>query len=727
MKKNPLSFPWFSVNVTTPGFHIPTRSGTVRRQPARRLQRWGRLGCRGTMNSLKFKILNLTMLILVVVVGFTAWHNLRTQRAMLVRFADQNSRIIGDTIRNGIVTHMANGQNAEVGRILEKIKREPAIEAVRIFDESGIILTSGIPEEIGSVVSPADLLAYRGHNYSFAELTSGKEYHSVLVPIYNAPTCYTCHGDGEKVLGILNVHLSLRAIESLQTKGRQATLISSAGMLLILTLAIYGFILIYVDRPIRRLVASMTQLENGQFDQAKIQDRSSGEMNLLFSKFNLMVDRLKGLLDTTITHEREIAITQEKLAYHNEIRSMNLTLEERLKEIEYLNITLEERIEEIEEANYKIADLASDLEDKNTNLENAVSRLAALYEMGLGVNSTMDIERLFSLLVHKTMTTLKARIGYILLLDEERSVLHIASSEGLPAHIDENVSIPLKPGGCSHWVVSKRQPLLLQDINEAAEFSRISRLGFTRESVICAPLLIKDEIIGTITIANKIDTGAFTHEDLEMLSTIAAQASIAINNARLYEEQQHTYLSTVQALVSTIEASDAYTRGHSERVTRYSLALARHLNLRPEAVRLLEQAAILHDIGKIGIGTALLHKEGKLSPAEMEVLCQHPTIGVRILEPIHFLKGVREIIEQHHERFDGKGYPRGLADSGIAIEARILAVADTYDAMTSSRPYRQARSHATALTEINQQAGTQFDPEVAAAFIDLCENGGLTA
>ena len=679
------------------------------------------------MNSLKFKILNLTTVILVVTIGLTTWLNIRTQQAILASFAEQNGQVLGDTIRNGIIAHMAKGQNAEIGRILEKIKREPSIESVRIFDSEGKIILSGTPGEIGSPVPPTDLQAYSTHHYSYEHMSDGKAFHGIIAPIFNTPSCYACHGETQKVLGVLNVHLSLQAIKNLQDQGRRTTLVSALGILAALILTIYIFILFYVDRPIRRLLTAMTQLENGEFEKAQIPLRSSREISLLFRQFNRMVDRLKGLIDTTIVNERQIAVAQEKLVHHNEISNMNVTLEERLKEIEYLNITLEERIEEIEEANYKIADLASELEDKNTTLENAVARLGALYEMGLGINSTMDIDRLFTLLVHKTVTTLKARIGYILMLDRETSVLHVASAEGLPEHIEKDLRIPLKPGGCSYWVIDKRQPLLVQSISEAAEFSRISRLGFTRESVICAPLWIKDEIVGTITIANKTDSSAFNRDDLEMLSTIAAQASIAINNARLYEEQQQTYLSTVQALVSTIEANDAYTSGHSERVKLYSLALARHLNLSPDALLRLEQAAILHDIGKIGIGSNLLHKEEELSSDDLETLYQHPYIGVRILEPIKFLKAVREIIEQHHERYDGKGYPLGLAGDAIAIEARILAVADTYDAMTSSRPYRQALSHATALTEINQQAGSQFDPEVAAAFIDLCENGGLTA
>ncbi len=681
------------------------------------------------MSSLKIKIITITTVIMVTAVGLTAWHNLRTQQAMLTQIAIQNGRILGETIRNSIITDMANGENAAVGHILEKIRKEPTIEAVRVFDDTGRILISAAPEETGDIVDAADLLAFRSGKTAYSIEKHGNSFHNTILPIYNAPACYSCHGQEKQVLGVLNVHLSLNELESLQTAGREATFLSSVGMLIILIFAISGFILLYVDSPIRKLVSAMTHLEKGEFDQAEIELTSSREMALVSTKFNSMVGRLKDLIQATVRHERELAISQEKLTHHDEIRNMNITLAERLKEIEYLNISLEERIEEIEEANYKIADLAGDLESKNTNLEQAVTRLSAIYKMGLAINATMDLHQLFNLLVNRTVNTLKARVGYILILDKDSWTAKVGGAVGLPdgLGLEPDMRLELKPGGVAYWAIRNCQPLLLSNMDEAREFSRISRLGYTRETVICAPLLIKEEPIGAITIANKSDNSSFSSDDLELLATIAAQASVAIKNARLYEEQQQTYLNTVQALVSAIEASDAYTRGHSERVKRYSVSLAKRLNLNPPTVKRLEQAAILHDIGKIGIDVALLHKREALSREDVGMLRQHPSIGGRILEPIHFLKEVREIIEQHHERFDGNGYPHGLAGEGISIEARILAVADTYDAMTSDRPYRKALSHKIAVQEIAAQAGSQFDPQVAGAFLGMCQNEGPQA
>lgn len=673
------------------------------------------------MNSLKIKILGLTSVIMLLAVALTIWHNIDTQHAMLDRFADQNGRVLGETIRNSIIANMASGQNEEVANILERISREPAIESIRIFDETGRILISARAEETGDLVSALDLLSYRSGKFSYSDNHDDRDQHTTLVPIHNAPTCHRCHEPETEVLGVLNVHLSLNEMAAMQKQGRQATLLSSLGMMLVMILTLTIFILFYVDTPLRKFALAMNFLEQGQFEQARTNIVSSKEMSLLSGKFNMMVDRVKVLLEQSVVQEREMAIAEEKLTHHDEIRNMNMTLEERLKEIEYLNITLEERIEEIEEANYKIADLAGELEDRNTNLEDAVSRLQALNKMGMDIGATMDIERLFTLLTHRTLETLQARIGYILLLDRDSWVLSIGAAEGIPEHIDKGLRIPIKPGGVSHWVIKNQQPLLIDNIDDNREFNRVSRLGFTRETVICAPLTISDEVIGTMTIANRKDGASFDRNDLELITTIAAQASIAIKNASLYREQQSTYLSTVQALVSAVEASDAYTRGHSDRVKRYALKIAAFMDLPGETIKNLEQAAILHDIGKIGISAALLHKTEALDQADIETLRKHPSIGVRILEPIRFLDHIREIIHQHHERYDGTGYPCGLKGDKLLLEARILAVADTYDAMTTDRPYRKALSHDVTIAEIQEHTGSQFDPDVAQAFIRMFE------
>jgi putative nucleotidyltransferase with HDIG domain len=661
----------------------------------------------------------------MVSIGLTTWYNLQTQKAMLSKLAAEHGRMLAETIRNSIITDMANGKNDRVGEILSKINNEPAIDNVRIFDESGRILMAARPEEIGTLVSTAELTAYRTGNDSYTSTMSDHEHFNSIVPIYNQPRCYACHDQSIKVLGILNLQLSLDALANMQTSGRNATMITSGVMLVILLLAITIFLIVYVDTPIRKLVRAMDKVEQGHFEQAHAAISSSDEMTLLSTKFNVMVQRLRELMENTVKHERELAVSHEKLAHNEELQTMKMSLQERLLEIEYLNINLEERIEEIEEANYRIADLASELDEKNVGLTRAVDRLQALYKMGLAISATIDLDKLLGLLCRKSMETMRAQVGYILILNDKTGKLTIGGAAGLGKELDRTMEIPLDPGGVSYWVINNKQAKLVEDIDKSSEFNKMSSLGFARKSVICAPLTDKHKVIGTITIANPIDDSYFGQPDLELLSTIAAQASVAIRNARLYEEQETTYLNTVRALVSAIEASDAYTRGHSDRVTRYSVALAKKIGLDGEPLKQLEQAAVLHDIGKIGIDMALLHKKEKLTHADIDVLKLHPSIGVRILEPIHFLGTVRDIIEQHHERFDGNGYPHGLSGEEWRIEGKILAVCDTYDAMTSDRPYRKALPHEIAIQEITDHSGSQFDPEVAAAFIELCSEGQL--
>jgi HD-GYP domain-containing protein (c-di-GMP phosphodiesterase class II) len=436
-----------------------------------------------------------------------------------------------------------------------------------------------------------------------------------------------------------------------------------------------------------------------------------------------MTTRLQELMETTVTHERELARAEESLKHHQDTHLMNLKLAEQLHEIEILNISLEERIEEVEQANHTIADMAAELKQKNANLERAIERLSTIYTIGLAINSTMDIDRLFNLIVHSTITTLNAQIGYIILYDKERHSLNVTNLIGGGKLISPQKTIPMKDTSVSAWVINNGQPLLIEDIDQTPQFDRFSDLGYERKTLICTPLIIKDEIIGTISVVNKANDSRFCAEELEMLTTIAAQAAIAIKNATMYEEQQQTYLNTIQALVSAIEASDSYTRGHSERVTRYCVEVGHRLQLPSDRLQILERAAILHDIGKIGIDLSLLHKEGKLSSQDVHDLQQHPKIGMKILEPIEFLKDVRTCIGQHHERYDGLGYPLRIKHTDQLFEARIISVADAFDAMTSNRPYRKALAMDSAIAELVENAGTQFDPAIVEIFTELLEEG----
>jgi putative nucleotidyltransferase with HDIG domain len=239
-------------------------------------------------------------------------------------------------------------------------------------------------------------------------------------------------------------------------------------------------------------------------------------------------------------------------------------------------------------------------------------------------------------------------------------------------------------------------------------------------SLVVVPLKVRDRLMGWIATLSLTASRRFDEGQRKLLSIIASRAAAAIENARLYEDLQATFQQTIQSLARTIDKMDHYTAGHSERVARYAVALARWLGLAESQIEIVRHSALMHDIGKIGC-VMNLNKAGKLTQDEYEIFKRHPSYGREILDPIRFLQPVVPGVYLHHERWDGRGYPLGLARDGIPLIARIIAVADTYDAMTSDRAYRRALPHEVTVSEIERCSGTQFDPDVAGSFVEGIE------
>jgi len=219
---------------------------------------------------------------------------------------------------------------------------------------------------------------------------------------------------------------------------------------------------------------------------------------------------------------------------------------------------------------------------------------------------------------------------------------------------------------------------------------------------------------GSILVA--IESEEFGERELRQLGGIAHQAKLAIANASSYEGLERTFVSTVEALANALEANDEYTSKHARWITDLALRVGAELGLDEEALKRLELGALLHDIGKIGIPSDVLSKPGRLTIEERTVIQAHPTLGERIIAPIHRLQDVRPIVRHCHERWDGRGYPDGLAGEDVPLESRIILVCDAYHAMTTDRPYRKRLGHPEAVRRLRDGAGTQFDPRV----VDVC-------
>jgi len=235
-------------------------------------------------------------------------------------------------------------------------------------------------------------------------------------------------------------------------------------------------------------------------------------------------------------------------------------------------------------------------------------------------------------------------------------------------------------------------------------------------SVMLVPLKIRDKVFGVLTAGIQKGANRFSEKDLYYLSFMAQSAAQSIENLALYENIYENLFATLYAFVNAVEARDLYTRQHSSRVTGISLIIGKQLNCTTEELDILNFAGHLHDIGKIGIRDDILLKPDRLSEEEFEKIKQHPAIGANILKQLGMWEKERQIIRCHHERFDGTGYPDGLEGEQIPLLARILSVADVYDAMASDRAYRKRMEESIILKVIREGSGTQFDPDIVAAF-----------
>jgi putative nucleotidyltransferase with HDIG domain len=238
-----------------------------------------------------------------------------------------------------------------------------------------------------------------------------------------------------------------------------------------------------------------------------------------------------------------------------------------------------------------------------------------------------------------------------------------------------------------------------------------------KSCLLAIPMMIKDEVFGLLVIINKINGKQFTNEEINLLSTLINKTCMKIENNSLYDKMYGHFMDSLYSLVATIEARDSYTKEHSLRVTQYAMEIADVLGLDNTSKDIIKLAGYLHDIGKIGVRDSVLLKKGRLTKDEYEEVKRHVIIGDEILKPLKFLPIERSIVKHHHEWFDGSGYPYGLKGRDIPLFARMTIVADTYDALTTTRPYRTERSHDEAIAEIKAFSGRQFDPEMVEAFL----------
>jgi HD-GYP domain-containing protein (c-di-GMP phosphodiesterase class II) len=362
--------------------------------------------------------------------------------------------------------------------------------------------------------------------------------------------------------------------------------------------------------------------------------------------------------------------------------------------------------------------------EKTAGATGAPDRLAeyeTLLEIGAQLASSLDLPTVLELALSTAERVCRAETSSIWELDDERGELFFRVVRGRAAGAIRSLRVPLGQGIVGSVAQSAR-PEVVNDVAADPRWHGEPHEGFKTRAILAAPLLANGRLVGVVQLLNPVDRERFTDDDLRRMRLFAGIVAQPLQNARLYAAQRRQFMNMVTALAETLEKKDPYTGGHVRRVVSYSLLLGAEMGLDRGDLKDLWLAATLHDIGKIGVPDRILGKPAPLEPEEAEVMRRHTVDGASIVAHLsnpHVLPGVRS----HHERMDGAGYPDGLLGDQIPMAPRVIAVADTFDAMTTSRPYRQGLSAELAATEIGNAAGKQFCPRVVAAFHSLFAAG----
>ncbi|MHB8841046.1 MAG: HD domain-containing phosphohydrolase [Candidatus Aquicultor sp.] len=351
-------------------------------------------------------------------------------------------------------------------------------------------------------------------------------------------------------------------------------------------------------------------------------------------------------------------------------------------------------------------------------IKRSATEFSTLYQAGKTLSSLTKLEDISKHALKYSMEISHAEAGIALLFNRKTEKLRITAAKNVDRRTKAIIGKSIGEGPAG-WVAKTREPLLIDERYAKHDF----KLDKVRSAVF-TPFQYNGQLYGVIGLLS-FSSKPFTYNDMQLLSTIASQAATEMHNTDLFNQLEDIYIDTVKAFVQAIEAKDSYTKGHSENVADYAVAIAQEMGMEKEQLKTLKTASLLHDIGKIGIKEEILNKPARLNNEEYEHIKQHPHIAFQILEHVPTLKEIADIILYHHEKYDGTGYLMGLQGEDIPLEARILAVVDTFDAMTSSRPYREAASIETARTELLKNAGTQFDPKIVEVFVDLLDKGEL--
>lgn len=367
---------------------------------------------------------------------------------------------------------------------------------------------------------------------------------------------------------------------------------------------------------------------------------------------------------------------------------------------------------------------SSSIGDNLDALKKAHRDLAIIYKIGTLINAIQDTNELLNVLADKLVEVVHPDRVVLLLFGNGRGKIinRVVRTKYNDVEEASHISMSMVQESVSEGLAILSYDALADERFKHKQSVILNRI----RSAICVPIKIRNSVLGAIYLDTHVRLRHFTEQDLQFISIIANQAGVAIQNAKLYEDMDELFTGSLKTLVATIEAKDPITSGHSLRVMKFSQAIGEEMKLNKEQMRVLTISSLLHDIGKVGIPEMILGKPAPLSKNEFIRMKEHAARGAEIIKNIKNVEAVVFGVRHHHERYDGYGIPDGLKGENIPIASRIIAVADTFDAMTSDRPYRKGIKMDKVIKEIERNSGSQFDPKIVSAFLSAYSKNSLT-
>ncbi|MBI4720158.1 MAG: FHA domain-containing protein [Chitinivibrionia bacterium] len=354
------------------------------------------------------------------------------------------------------------------------------------------------------------------------------------------------------------------------------------------------------------------------------------------------------------------------------------------------------------------------------DFSNSLSALQHLYRVDEVLQEFEDLNKLLEGFLSLLMEVIPSLRGYVFLTgsDTGAPLLQIRKASG-ECRKDTEIVI-------SETVLGRtlqRHESMLANTALITEYARDGDAGAGERITgsMCAPMISRDKALGFIYLDTNDSLRPYSTDELTLFTAMASKVAITVENAKLFQNLRSLYYNTIETLIRTMQAKDKYTSGHSTRVSRFSLLIAEKLKLSSQEKHQLYLGAVLHDIGKIALPDKLLLRPGKLTEEEMELVRKHPQLGVSMIQSLGEMHPIVPLILHHHEALDGSGYPDGIAGDDIPLMSRIVAVADTFDAITSDRPYRKGRSKEEAVKELKRVSGIKLDPRIVSAFLEVLQ------